>query len=121
MAALVALLFWNGSALCSGNLKVAAHSVTDAVAARLPDAARRHVARNRMGANVLDVWEWSMGELAVPSYPEDRVFRAVTRDVCRLADDSADVVLVVFGRPGTLTGQRKITSSDCAALGRPGA
>ena len=162
MAALVALLFWNGGhasarhvlvprrlgapaaalvlfgvlpalsfagrwdtylsgALYSGNLKVAALSVTDAVAARLPDAARRHVARNRMGANVLDVWEWSMGELAVPSYPEDRVFRAVARDVCRLADDSADVVLVVFGRPGTLTGQREITRSDCAALGRPGA
>ena len=162
MAALVALLFWNGGhasaphvlvprrlgahaaalvlfgvlpalnfagrwdaylsgALYSGNLKVAALSVTDAVAARLPDAARRHVARNRMGANVLDVWEWSMGELAVPSYPEDRIFRAVARDVCRLADDSADVVLVVFGRPGTLTGQREITRNDCAAIGRPGA
>ena len=74
-----------------------------------------------MGANVLDVWEWSMDELAVPSYPEDRVFRAVARDVCRLADDPADVVLVVFGQPGMLTGQREITRSDCAALGRPGA
>jgi hypothetical protein len=71
-----------------------------------------------MGANVLDVWEWSMDELAVPSYPENRVFRALARDVCRLAGGPADVVLVVFGRPGMLSGDRKITRHDCAALGR---
>ena len=160
MAALAALLFWNGSharashvlprrlgahaaalvvfgvlpalsfagrwdaylsgALYSGNVKAAALAVSDAVAARLPAPARRHVVRNRMGANVLDVWEWSMDELAVPSYPEDRVFRAVARDVCRLAADPADVVLVIFGRPGALTGHREITRSDCAAIGRRG-
>ena len=74
-----------------------------------------------MGANVLDVWEWSMGELAVPSYPEDRVFRAVARDVCRLAADPADVALVVFGRPGVLTGHREITRRDCTTIARPGA
>ena len=160
MAALAALLFWNGSqattphvliprrlgahaaalivfgvlpalsfagrwdaylsgALYSGNVKAAALAVSDAVAARLPDPARRHVVRNRMGANVLDIWEWSMGELAVPSYPEDRVFRAAARDVCRLATDPADVVLVIFGRPGALTGHREITRNDCAAIGRP--
>ncbi len=60
-----------------------------------------------------------MDELAVPSCPEDRVFRAVARDVCRLAGGPAAVVLVVFGQPGMLTGQREITRRDCAALGRP--
>jgi hypothetical protein len=105
-------------ALYSGNIKAGALAVTDEVAARLPEPARRHVARNRMGANVLDVWEWSMDELAVPSYPETRVFRALARDVCRLAGGPADVVLVVFGRPGMLTGDREITRHDCAALGR---
>jgi hypothetical protein len=102
--------------LYSGNLKVGALSITDAVAARLPEAARRHVMSNRAGANVLDLYEWSMGELSVPTYPEDRVFRAVGRDVCRLADNPGDVVLVVFGRPGVLTGRREITRNDCAAL-----
>ena len=107
-------------ALYSGNVKAAALSVSDAMVARLPDPARRHVTTNRMGARVLDVWEWSMGELAVPSYPEDRVFRAVARDVCRLAGDPADVALVIFGRPGALSGHREITRRDCAALGRRG-
>ena len=102
--------------LYSGNLKVGALSITDRVAARLPDAARRHVVSERVGANMLDLYEWSMGELSVPSYPEDRVFRAVARDVCRLADTPGDVVLVVFGRPGVLTGQREIRRNDCAAL-----
>ena len=103
-------------ALYSGNVKVAALSVSESLMARLPDVARRHVTRNRMGANVLDVWEWSMDELAVPSYPEHRVFRAVALGVCRLAGDPADVALVVFGRPDVLTGRREITRSDCNAL-----
>jgi hypothetical protein len=107
-------------ALYSGNVKVGALSVTDRVAARLPDTVRRHVVSKGTGANMLDIWEWSMGELGVPSYPEDRVFRAVARHVCRLADQPADVVLVVFGHPGMLTGQREITRSNCAALRRPG-
>jgi len=102
--------------LYSGNIKIGAVSITDRVAARLPDAVRRHVVSDRVGANVLDLHEWSMSELAVPSYPEDRVFRAAARDVCRLADNSGDVVLVVFGRPGILTGQREISRNDCAAL-----
>jgi hypothetical protein len=105
-------------ALYSGNLEAGALSLTDAVTARLPDPARRHIVRNQTGASVLDVWEWSMGELAVPSYPQDRVFRVVARDVCRLADRPTDVVLVVFGRPGLLTGHREITRRDCAGLGR---
>jgi hypothetical protein len=102
--------------LYSGNLKVGALSITDRVAARLSDAARRHVMSDRVGANALDLYEWSMGELSVPSYPEDRVFRAVARHVCRFADRPGDVVLVVFGRPGILTGQREISRNDCAAL-----
>jgi hypothetical protein len=106
-------------ALYSGNVPVAALSVTEAVAARLPEPARGHVTRNRAGASVLDLWEWSMGELGVPSYPEDRVFRAVTREVCRLAAHPADVVLVVFGRPALLGGEREITRRNCTALGTP--
>lgn len=102
--------------LYSGNLKVGALSITDRVASRLPDPARRHVMSDRVGANALDLYEWSMRELSVPSYPEDRVFRAVARDVCRLADTPGDVVLVVFGRPGVLTGRREISRNDCAAL-----
>jgi hypothetical protein len=105
-------------ALYSGNLKAGALALTDTVVARLPGPAHQHVTRNQAGASVLDVWEWSMGELAVPSYPEHRVFRAVARDVCRLAERPGDVVLVVFGRPGALTGQRELLRTDCAGLGR---
>jgi len=112
--------YWDAylsGALYSGNVKAAALSVSDAVTAGLPDAARRHVVKNRSGASVLDVWEWSMDELGVPSYPEDRVFRAVARRVCRGAPGPADVVLVIFGRPGAVSGHREITRADCAALG----
>jgi hypothetical protein len=103
-------------ALYSGNIKAGALAVSDEVAARLPEPARRNVARNRMGANVLDLWEWSMSELGVPSYPEDRVFHGLGRDLCRLAGTPTELVVVVFGRPGALTGDREVTRRDCAAL-----
>jgi hypothetical protein len=106
-------------ALYSGNVKAGALSLAEPVVGRLPDAARHHVTRNRAGASVLDVWEWSMGELGVPSYPEPRVFRGVARAVCRLAVDPADVVLVTFGRPDAVTGQRDVTRTNCAELDRP--
>jgi hypothetical protein len=106
-------------ALYSGNVKAGVLSVSDTVAGRLPEAARRHVVKNRTGVSVLDLWTWSMGELGVPSYPEDRVFRGVARGVCRLAAHPSEVVLVVFGRPGLADRHREITRADCAALGRP--
>jgi hypothetical protein len=105
-------------ALYSGNIKAGAVAVGDEVVTRLQEPARRHVTRNRMGANVLDLYEWSMSELGVPSYPEDRVFHALGRDLCRLAAAPTDVVVVVFGRPDVLSGEREITRRDCAALGR---
>lgn len=105
-------------ALYSGNVKAAVIGLPEAAVARLPDAARRHVVKNRAGASVLDVHEWSMDELGVPSYPEDRVFRVVAREVCRRAGDPADIVLVIFDRPSLLAGHREITRHDCLALGR---
>jgi len=124
---LVPLLSFSGhwdaylsGALYSGNVKAAVIGLPEAVAARLPDVARRHVVRNRAGASVLDVHEWSMDELGVPSYPEDRVFRAVAREVCRQADDPAGIVLVIFDRPDILTGHREIARHDCLVLGRSG-
>jgi hypothetical protein len=105
-------------ALYSGNIKAAVIGLPEAAVARLPDAARPHVVRNRAGATVLDVHEWSMDELGVPPYPEDRVFRAVAREVCRRAGDPAGIVLVIFGRPSLLAGHREITRHDCLAVGR---
>jgi len=113
--------YWDAylsGALYSGNIKAAVIGLPEAAVARLPDAARPHVVRNRAGASVLDIHEWSMAELGVPSYPEDRVFRVVAREVCRRAGDPAGIVLVIFGRPGVLAGHRDITRDDCFALAR---
>jgi len=48
-------------------------------------------------------------------------FSAVALDVCRLAGDPADVVLVVFGQPGMFAGQREsraVTARRSASLER---
>jgi hypothetical protein len=107
------------SALYSGNIKAAVVAMSDSVRNRLPPAVQRHLTRERGQVNVLDFWEWSVAELNAPSYPEDRVFRAVTRRLCQHADRPSDVLLVVFERPEAMTGARPARRSDCAALGRP--
>jgi hypothetical protein len=105
-------------ALYSGNIGAAVVAMSDRSAERLPAEVRRYVTTSPEGVRVLDLWEWSMAELRAPSYPERRVFRRVGAEVCRMAGRPSDMLLVVFGRPTVLTGERQIQREDCAALGR---
>jgi hypothetical protein len=102
------------SALYSGNVAQGIVAITSALRARLPPEISRHVIVNRVGTNVLTVWDWSMGELAAPPYPERRVYLNVARRLCRYGEDTADVKLVIVERPARLTGQGRMRTYDCA-------
>lgn len=126
--AVAALLFWVmpalsfvgmwdaylSSALYSGNVAQGIVAITPALRAKLPPEISRHVVVNRVGTNVLTVWDWSMGELDAPPYPERRVYLNVARRLCRYGDDTADVKLVVVERPALLSGQGRMRTYDCA-------
>jgi hypothetical protein len=62
---------------------------------------------NRDGLNV---GEWSFGELNVPAYPEERVFRHVQRGLCRYGE-----VTLVIESKATLFGGKRRATFTCAA------
>jgi hypothetical protein len=39
---------------------------------------------NLKGGKIIDIYEWSLAELNVPFYPEDRVFKQLSHSFCRL-------------------------------------
>jgi hypothetical protein len=102
------------SALYSGNVAQGVLAITPALRARLPAEIGRHVIVNRVGTNVLTVWDWSMGELSAPPYPERRIYVNVARRLCRYGDDATDVKLVVVERPVLLTPGPATRTYDCA-------
>jgi hypothetical protein len=59
-----------------------------------------------------------MVELNVPPYPEPRVYRHLTRHVCKLAEDKSEVELVMKERPAILDGSYQVTRMSCAQLER---
>jgi hypothetical protein len=116
MPALSFIGMWDAylsSALYSGNVAQGIVAITPALRSRLPPEISRHVIVNRVGTNVLTVWDWSMGELAAPPYPEQRVYLNVARRLCRYGEDTADVKLVIVDRPTLLTGQGRMRTYDC--------
>jgi hypothetical protein len=87
------------SALYSGNTNGAQIYISDSVRHKLPNAVQPYVIRTGANEHILDYYHWSFGELNVPTYPETRVYKGIVRDICAYADTTADVMLVVRGKP----------------------
>jgi hypothetical protein len=106
------------AALYSGNSPVADVVVSAAVRERLPAGVRPYFQEAEDGTFRLFVFNWSMGELNVPPYPEERVYRVVARKLAEAAGDSG-VVLVITGRADRWTGQRQVTQEVIGGAGNP--
>ncbi|MDT7781198.1 MAG: hypothetical protein QOC99_3710 [Acidobacteriota bacterium] len=103
-------------ALYSGNTTVAVVRVGEQVYERLPPTAKRQVFTTRNGERMLPLYEWSMAELNVPTYPEPRVFRQVARELCQLTDDKSQAELIMRGRTAPLDGSYVVSRIDCVQL-----
>jgi hypothetical protein len=122
-ALLPILSFWGwwdmylSGALYSGNTAVAVVRVDKPVYESLPHTAKRQVFTTKSGEEMLPLFEWSMTELNVPPYPELRVFKQVTREICKSAADKSQVELIVKEKPATLDGSYKVIRMNCSQLG----
>ena len=67
---------------------------------RLPEEIEDNVYEDGPDQGRLNINEWSLCELNVPSYPEIRIYKSVAREICAYALDGTGVKLVI---------QRKIT------------
>jgi hypothetical protein len=108
-----ALSFFNlwdqylSSALYSGNRDSGIIYVSDDVFNRLPDTIEDYVYEDGPNRNHLDINNWSLGELSVPSFPEIRIYRNVAKRICGYAGDGSGVELVIQGKLALVNGNRR--------------
>ncbi len=69
----------------------------------LPARVQKSVETLPAATYMLNIGKWSLDELNVPPYPALRVYRAVGAEVCKYADNSPDVVLLVRDKDTLLT------------------
>ncbi len=105
------------AALYSGNTVSASLSVDDSAESRLSTSVQKSytykIAENR---NMVDLFSWSFGELNVPPYPEERVYKNIARHFCKDISGGHTTTLDVAGRPNWLTGNREHKIYDCSSL-----
>lgn len=124
MAAVLPILSFCGwwdmylsGALYSGNTPIAAIKIDLAVYEKLPEKAKQNVFSTQgTGDQMLPLFEWSMSELNVPVYPEQRVLISVTREVCGMTPNNAQAELIVKERPAIFNGSYRITRLKCSEI-----
>lgn len=103
------------SALYSGNRTSGVVFLSDTAFDRLPDKIEDYVTEEGPNRNELDIFEWSLGELNVPSYPEIRIYKNVARKICGYALDDPSVELVVQGKLALVNSNRRLVY-HCSGL-----
>ncbi|HLL13999.1 MAG TPA: MauE/DoxX family redox-associated membrane protein [Pyrinomonadaceae bacterium] len=111
--------YWNAylsSSLYSGKTIYGYVDVSAEVRERLPPGARSYVRVRGDGQALVDVTRWSFGELNVPPYPAERVYKNVAHRICAHATRPSEVVLEIHGEPGLFSRTRNVERYDCASL-----
>jgi len=104
------------SALYSGNTDRALIYMSDPVRNKLPSKIQNYTYTTNSHEIALDISRWSFGELNVPPYPEERVYKTIAKNICTYADSNSDITLVVQKRVGLLNGARKQQIYTCSNL-----
>jgi hypothetical protein len=103
------------SALYSGNNYRAVIYVNRSAIDRLPVVLYPHIWQ-RTEPWFLDMNRWAYDGLNVPIYPEPRVFRTVTRQVCTYVASPSDIKLGIKAKPNLFTALRETSYYDCNHL-----
>jgi hypothetical protein len=101
--------------LYSGLRNMASVYLSAPVAQQLPSEIQNYVIEGRDGNAELSIYDWSVNELAVPVYPEIRIFKNVTRAVCGYVKEPGAVRLVVETKPTPFQGSKRYLY-DCSDL-----
>jgi len=104
-------------ALYSGNVAVGVVRINDDLFEKLPTKARQSVFQTKnSGEKMLPFVEWSLSDLNVPAYPEQRVFKQITAEICRLSENKKQVELIVKECPSIFDGSYNVTRISCEHL-----
>ena len=99
-------------ALYSGNTKVGVMSIKESAWEPLPASIKKYTGRREEGFS-LRIFDWSLGELGVAPYPEERIYKNILKKLCGAAAAPDDFVLSVTQKPGILTGIAETNRYNC--------
>lgn len=94
--------FWDSYlsfALYSGNTNSANIYINESVKQNLPEKIRTHTIAHKDGVHEIDFFNWSFIELNVPTYPEDRIYKSLTKSFCKYDNTGYNIALFIKGRP----------------------
>lgn len=104
-------------ALYSGNSEIGVILLNEDIFAKLPQKAKQIVFKTKTdNTKILPLIEWSINELNVPVYPERRVFKQISREVCKLPNDKNKIELIIKERPSILDGEFTVKRISCNKL-----
>lgn len=109
--------YFLSGAYYAGNIEIPAVRINEDVFEKLPPTAKASVFQTKnSGQKILPLFEWSINDTNAPVYLEQRVFRQITRQICKLADDKSQIDLVIRERPAILDGRYKTVVINCLEL-----
>ena len=100
------------ASLYSANIAQANVLMRGDVKGHLPMPIRKYVKQLPAGTGELNLRDWALGELNVPPYPAMRAYRIIGAQMCKYANNSPDVMLVMLDRD-TLLGKAEETHDTC--------
>jgi hypothetical protein len=103
------------SALYSGNVDSGVIYLSDDAFEALPDKIEDYVFEEGPNRSSLDINHWSFLEMNVPAYPESRIFRNVTIQICGYVSNGSGVELVIQEKLALINGRRRFLY-HCADL-----
>jgi len=117
-----ALSFFNlwdsylSSSLYSENTGRAVMIMSDSLKNRLPPDIRQYVTKDPTNKNVLEIFPWSIAELNVPPYPEERIYRSIASHFLPFAQKPNDLILVVQEKPKPFSETRMVKRLNATKL-----
>jgi hypothetical protein len=115
--------YWDSflsGAYYSGNTEIPAIYINEEVFEKLPPIAKATVFQTQTtNKKILPPFEWSIADTNAPVYLEERVFRQITLEICKLATDKNSIELIIRKRPTILDGNYEVKRITCAELEKP--
>lgn len=109
--------YWDSflsGAYYSGNTEVPAIRINEDVFEKLPLTAKSVVFQTQTtNEKILPPFEWSIADTNAPLYLEERVFRKIFADVCKLAKDKDQLKLIIRKRPAVFSGNYQVKNVAC--------
>jgi len=102
--------------LYSGNTNNGIIYTSNEVKKKLPPPIQHYVRETAQHKNAISLLDWSLGELNVPPYPEIRIYKGITRNICRHAGFPSEVELVIEKKQTFFFHKRQQTIYNCADL-----